>query len=332
MKKYRKTILYIGIALLIALQLYACEGSLTDPPAGPAEERILFIKHDHSIKEICTIKPNGTDLQIIASHDHAGEFIRQGYNEARWSPDKSHIAIKGGPSESLEFEPIWLMDNQGNLLYRLTWNGGCINWSSDGKEILFSKRTGYFSITSDYYIINVQTSVERLALKADTSFWWGGASDWSSDGQYLLTDEEYLYINEQGENEYSDREIIIIQLSDGEKIQLTDNDVQDGGGKWSPDESQIIYVSGKYTSGYQIKLMKSDGSDIETLVDTLASFGSVCWSPKGDKIAYSKSEMEGYAKYAQGSDIYVLDLNSGKVDQLTNFAADSVIVSIQDWK
>jgi len=328
---YTITLLYICTVIFITLLFFSCEDSIVDPKGVIGDGRILFIKFDGSITQICSIKPDGTDLRTIASHDMAGEYLYGGYFEASWSPDKSLIAIKGGPRESLEFHPLWLMDNEGNLIKRLTSNGSSPHWSNDGNEILFARRTHELSVLSDYYIINVHTLSKRIALIAEPPYWWG-AVDWSWDGQYILTDEEYPSVDEEGEGYYTDREIIQLQLHGGDKIQLTDNDVQDGGAQWSPDETKIVYISGFYTTGSQIKLMNSDGSGEETLVDSLALYNTVCWSPDGDKIAYNKSEMEGYAKYAEGSDIFVIDMISREAEQLTNFAADSIIVYVQDWK
>jgi Tol biopolymer transport system component len=331
MNNHTKTILYVCVGFSIALLLYSCKNSLIDPQEGPADERILFIKYDDTITGICSIKPDGTDLQTIASHNTAGEYLPEVYFEAQWSPDKSYIAIVGGPIESLEYFPIWLMDNQGNLLYRLTWNGSSPNWSSDGNEILFSRRRDYFSFLVDYYIVNIHTLNERLVLKADSLCW--ANADWSADGNYVLTNEQYYWYNEEGKQEVSDQEVVLLQLSNGERLQLTDTDMMDAGARWSPDESKIVYISGRYTLGYQIKLMDSDGSGEETLVDTLAGYNTTRWSPIGDKIAFAKKEkLEGYAQYAKGSDIFVLDIISGTVEQLTHFASDSIIVYVQDWK
>jgi Tol biopolymer transport system component len=323
--------LYVCVVFSVAFLLFSCEDSIVDPQGGPADERILFIKFDNTITEICSIKPDGTDLQTIVSHNTAGEFLREGYHEAQWSPDKSYIAIVGGPIESLEYFPIWLMDNQGNLLYRLTWNGYSPHWSSDGSEILFARSRDYFSFLSDYYIVNVNTLSERQVVKAD-SFVWVNA-DWSADGNYILTSEMYLWINEDGKLDNSDLEVVLIQISNKERQLLTDTDVMDSGGRWSPDESKIAYISGRYTQGSQIKLMNSDGTGKTTLVDTVAQYNTLHWSPDGDKIAFNKVEkLEGYCKYARGSDLFVLDINSGAIKQLTNFAADSIQVYVQDWK
>jgi Tol biopolymer transport system component len=332
MNHLHKAKAYILVILSISFLIFSCEDSIVDPKEVPTGEHILFIKKDRTIIEICYIKPDGSDLQVIANHDVAGEFVHQGYQEAKWSPNKSQIVISGGPNESLESNPLWLMDNEGNLLKQLTTNGGSPTWRSDGDEILFVRPMHPTSVIIDYYTINVRTLNERLVLSADSFFWWSEA-DWSSDGQYILTNEEYPYINEEGEGDYTDREIVQIRLSNGEKIQLTDNDVQDGGARWSPDESQIVYASGSYVSGHQVKLINSDGTGEITILDTLASYGSFAWSPIGDKIAFTKrKKLEGWINYEEGSDIFVYDMISGEVEQLTNFAVDSIHVYVQDWK
>lgn len=331
MTHFKIAILYIVLALSIILVLYSCEGSLTDPLQGFSDERILFVKGDHTLSEICSIKPDGTDLQIIASHNSAGEYISQGYSHARWSPDKRRIAVVGGPRESREYFPLWLMDNQGNLLYRLTWYGSSPNWSSDGNEILYKRRKSFFSLLNDFYIVNIHSRIERQIVISD-SFRWASV-DWSADGSYVLASEQYYWFNEEGKHSSSDLEVVSLQLSNKERFQLTDNDVMDFGAQLSPDESKIAYISGRYTQGYQIKLMNSDGSGKSTLIDTLAGYNTIRWSPDGDKIAYNKwDKLEGYCKYAKGTDLFVLDMISGETKQLTNFAADSIVVTVQDWK
>jgi Tol biopolymer transport system component len=311
--------------------LFSCEGSIINSIEGLTEGRILFIKEEDNISEICSIKPDGTDLQIIASHNIAGEFPPSGYLEAQWSHDKSRIVITGGPSESLEYHPLWLMDDQGNLLYRITWNGASPNWSSDDNEILFARARYYFSFLVDYFIVNINTLDERLVLKADSLCW--ANADWSADGNYILTNEEYYWYNDDGKQEVSDKEVVLLQLSNGERLQITDTDVMDSGARWSPDESKIVYISGRYTLGYQIKIMNSDGSGKTVLVETLAGYNTILWSPSGDKIAFNKHDkLEGYCNYTEGSDLFILDLNSGVIQQLTNFEADSINVYVQDWK
>jgi len=318
------------IALILGYLFISCGHSSLEPTEGPTEERILFIKSSDSGSEVCSIRPDGTDFQIIASHDQESDGLGGGYISAQWSPSKNRIVITGS-SKLMDASPsLWIMDNGGNLLRRLTSDGSSPHWSGDGSEILF--RRWMTTSTSGYYTIDLNSRFERMVLKEESPYWWSGA-DWSSDSRYILTNEEYLYVNDGGKNAYSDREIIQLKIHNGEKIQLTDNDVQDGGAQWSPDESRIVYISGNYTTGSQIKLMNSDGSSNTTLVDSVASYNSICWSPDGGKVAFNmRKKLEGWAKYAEGSDIFVVDINSGVVEKLTNFSAESINVYVQDWK
>jgi Tol biopolymer transport system component len=331
MNYYRKILLYISLIFSVAFILYSCKSSLIGPQEGPADERVLFIKIANTITEICSIKPDGTDLRIIASHNTAGEFIREGYGNVEWSPDKSMIVVEGGPRNDPEILPLWLMDNQGNLLYRLTWNGHSPNWSSDGTEILFVRNRDYFSLLTDYYIVKINNLKERLVFKSDSLLWTG--PDWSANGEYALATERYIWYDEEGKWNQDDAEVVLIQLSNKKKLSFTDNDLNDFEPQWSPDESRIAYISGRYTWGYQIKLMNSDGSSKTVLIDTLAGYNTLRWSPDGDKIAFNKwAKLEGDYKYAKGSDIFVLDINSGAINQLTNFESDSIFVTVHDWK
>ena len=334
MYNQKKHVIIFGIAVSIFLLLFSCEHGIfdlkEDRKADLTEERILFIKYEDTITEICSIKPDGTDLQTIANHDIiASEFpTKSFYSEAQWSHDKSRIIITVVPFESYAYSSVlWLMDNQGNLLKRITENGFSPNWSSDDNEILFARGMDHV----DYFIVNFNTLDERLVLKADDLYW--ANADWSADGNYILTNEQYYWYNEDDKMEVSDQEVVLLQLSNGERIQLTDTDVMDAGAQWSPDESKIAYISGRYTLGAQIMIMNSDGSGKTALVETLALYNALHWSPNGDKIVFSKHDkLEGYSKYTKGSELFILDLNSGAINQLTHFESDSINVYLQDWK
>jgi Tol biopolymer transport system component len=325
MNHLHKAKAYILVILSISFLIFSCGSNIAGPQDIPKEECILFIRNYDNVSEICSINPDGTDLQIIKSSS-GKEFL-----SAQWSPDKRLIAISGGQEVSLEYNTIRLIDNLGNLRKKVTHSGGSPCWSSDGNEILFSRPKDFKSFYIDYYIVNINTLTERLVLESDESIW--ANADWSSDGQYILTNEEYVYTNGEGDRVYSDREVVIIHLADGAKIQLTDTNIMDGEARWSPEESKIVYISGKYVTGNQIKLMSYDGSCKEILVDTLALYRSPRWSPDGERIAYSKQEkLDGFANYGPVSDIFVLDLANSEIKQITNFANESTIVHVQDWR
>ena len=123
MNHHTKTLLYICIVFSIALLLCSCGDSGVGPTGGPTDERILFIRYNDSVSEICSIKPDGTEFQIIASPDQESKLLGGGYHSAQWSPSKSRIVITGASSWMDAPSSLWLMDNDGNLLRQLTSNG-----------------------------------------------------------------------------------------------------------------------------------------------------------------------------------------------------------------
>jgi Tol biopolymer transport system component len=240
---------------------------------------------------------------------------------AKWSPEKNLIIVTewhGGFDGG--YGILWLMDNQGEYLYKLKEDGFDPYWSTNGEKVLFSS----IDRLNNIFLIDIDGTNEQHVVVADSFNWY--VSDWSVNGEYIL-------VNEQDEQLISDPEVVLLELSKKKRTPLTNNNVRDLGGKWSPDESQIVYISGMYTAGYQIIIMNSDGSNNLIMVEALELYDSVYWSPQGDEIAFSRTKkLDGYAKYARGNDLFVLNLNSGEIRQLTKFAEDSISVYVQDWK
>ena len=90
---------------------------------------------------------------------------------------------------------------------------------------------------------------------------------------------------------------------------LSNNPANDSMPVWSPDGSQIAFVSNRKTdsdSGQFIYTMKADGSDA-TQVSHQADSNFPDWSPLDSQIAYSS-----------GGDVYLIDLVAGTEINLTN--------------
>ncbi|GAB5493184.1 MAG: hypothetical protein Phog2KO_33990 [Phototrophicaceae bacterium] len=116
----------------------------------------------------------------------------------------------------------------------------------------------------------------------------------------------------------TDYEIYVMD-ADGNIEQLTDNTTDDWGAGWSPDYSQIAFRS--MQNGYsRIYVMNADGSHIEAITpDTLhtgfyGQSGIPSWSADGSQIAFEATD---YTRDIY-SDIYVVNVNSGDIDQVTD--------------
>lgn len=178
----------------------------------------------------------------------------------------------------------------------------------------------------------------------------------SPDGSKILFQRKHT-----GEkNEYVTN-LWIVETGDGTIRQFT-NSGKDAHGRWSPDGTQIAFLSGREEPGTQIYLIRSDGGEATKL--TNFSEGSVSgfkWSPDGKSlaVAYRESEPDwtdkakkereesgasiparvidevfyrldgdGYFN-AQRTHLYVVDANSGHTKKL--FDKDRTGFFSYDW-
>jgi Tol biopolymer transport system component len=93
---------------------------------------------------------------------------------------------------------------------------------------------------------------------------------------------------------------------------IDDLNLLESAGTWSPDSKRFAYVA--FSKGYNVILIKEplSGSTIETIkVPGIPSIAHPAWSPDGNDIAFT-GMVDGQ------TDLYVYNLKSKKVKQLTN--------------
>ena len=75
--------------------------------------------------------------------------------------------------------------------------------------------------------------------------------------------------------------------------QFTFGDQNDHNPKWSPDGSQIAFLSNRKNENQpQIFLIPFDGGEARPLTDMKGQFGSFAWSPNGEKIVCQFRKMD----------------------------------------
>ena len=120
---------------------------------------------------------------------------------------------------------------------------------------------------------------------------------------------------------------IHVMEDDGSNVQrltFTEAPQVDGTPTWSPDGTRIAFerdtdaAQHKTNQKYDIFVMDADGSNVQQLTDDRALDGGCTWSPDGRHIAFASTRNKGL-------DIYVMDILTQEVKQLTHNPGD------RDW-
>lgn len=87
-------------------------------------------------------------------------------------------------------------------------------------------------------------------------------------------------------NQDGDYEIYTMNPDGSDIVQLTHNDVEDSDPNWSPDGSQIVYVSFTSPTTRELQIMNADGSNQRSLSSSSTDNFNPEWSPDGSRIAF----------------------------------------------
>ncbi len=162
---------------------------------------------------------------------------------------------------------IFVIDTDGSNLTRLTFDDKIAmmpDWSPSGSSILY---TSYRSYKPDLWIQDAATG--RPSLIASGGLNTGGA--FSPDGRRVALSK--------------DGNICIIGVDGSGFTKLTSGDALDVSPSWSPDGSQIVFVSDR-AGRPQLYLMNSDGSGQRKISTMGMDHGSPRFSPDGQMIAF----------------------------------------------
>jgi dipeptidyl aminopeptidase/acylaminoacyl peptidase len=204
----------------------------------------------------------GQDIQLTSSPD--------GESRARWSPDGKWLSFLSSRQEGKGAQ-VWLMDRRGGEGKRLTEIKGGVDdyaWSADAHKLLLTitdpdpEDTGKVKTTKPYVI-------DRYQYKQDVN------------GYRYKKVHTHLYIFNVATKKLD-------TLTRG-------SDYDEEGAVWSPDGSQIAFVSNRTpdpdkNENSDIYVIEAKpGAAMRQLTTWKGSDNSPRWSPDGSQIAYTRS-------------------------------------------
>jgi TolB protein len=221
----------------------------------------------------------------------------------RWSPDGTRIAFARGTLGGTLTNLVMRVDGTQQQRLALPPLVGFVDWSPDGKEVVYVDRGGLWVIGTD------GRNARRLVAHDERKGFIMSAA-WSPDGRQIAF--------ERAGGGYGEVGAIWITNADGsETRQLTAADGTAREPAWSPDGRKIAYACYSEASDeIELCVMNADGSDQHAITRSGTSEGaeSPTWSPDGRRIAYVVSDA------GNEHQIFVIDADGSQQHPLTSSA------------
>ncbi|MCU0480727.1 MAG: DPP IV N-terminal domain-containing protein [Anaerolineae bacterium] len=177
-------------------------------------------------------------------------------------------------------------------------------WSDDGAQLAYLVGGQYFS---ELWVADANGAHGRTLTSGMRLY--QGQYDWSPSGTHIA------FTSERDGN----REIYLVNVSNGATINLTRNSAHDSAPQWSPDGTQIAFISERSIPS-EIFIMNADGSNIRQMTANADYVSSVVWSPDGRWLAYSANG-NGFSMPIT-RDIFVMSADGGASRRLTFSRSD----------
>ena len=220
---------------------------------------------------------------------------------ARWSPDGQEIAFISNRKKE-EQEQIYIIPFSGGEARPLTELKGSISgfeWSPDGRNLVVQFRQ------KDAEALEMEEDEQKKKL--------GVVARHITTLQYKMDGAGYLPKEKW--------HIWVVNSDNGEARQITEGDHHDTGPRWSPDGSQILFLSNrsadpaKEYDAVDLFLIPADGGEETKIATPFGRKFMASFSADGAQIAYIGRDQTG--RFYQNSSLYIIPAGGGSARNLT---------------
>jgi dipeptidyl aminopeptidase/acylaminoacyl peptidase len=216
----------------------------------------------------------------------------------RWSPDGTRLAFTSSRGDEKAPAQIYVLPLEGGEPLELTSlkeDPGQLAWSPDGSRIAFTTRVRDTAYEEEDDRKRAPRRFTRLQYKLDNVGWTGDR-----------------------------RQHLFVVAADGsdEPVQLTSGDFEDSSPTWSPDGTQLAFVSAR-EDDWDVKLVSDlyvvpaeGGEEPRRLTTSDGGYDSVVWSPDGSQLAAEYTR--GVLDFPRNTQIAVVPAGGGEPRVLTS--------------
>ena len=245
-------------------------------------------------------------------------------------------------------QEIFLMPIGGGAERQLTTLGlrpAAMQWSRDGKTILFTADSGYRNERSygrtDIWTVSLDGRVTRLTPASDYSY---AGARYSPDGKYVLTTRDYPNdrVIAQRLDHGGPTDLVIIPAGGGREIVLTaDWDYLPSSPQWSPD-SRYVYFSGGIGGTSHLFRVPVAGGPVQQITSGERRIGGLSFDSTFRRIAFTVGRFEAPSEIHSASidgsgerqlthvhDDFLKEVALGRSDRLQFRSADGT--QIEGW-
>jgi len=305
---------------------------------SPTADRLVYLDHHGSL---IAENADGSGRTVLAEAD---DYLRVYMSEPKWSPDGQWVAFVRDDRADVIVRSddiaLWVVRPDGSEAREIYSLGRqarnsmfTVGWSADSSRVLFVVAAGFPQAQSGVPLQAVPIAggpaldVGVNVLVTPTS---GGSRNLNDDYFDTAGNGKLAVVSGSGREAWTNKYIAVVDPAGGRFVQLTSSGTVALSPSWSPDGSQIAYVSqpdmgavvddGHSDTGMtrrRIWLMAADGSNKRRLTSDEANIEErPRWSSDGAYILFARLDVE--SPYDAPASLWLFRLSNGSMIEVVS--------------